>query len=127
MGCISEMLLVFSAETLRASIINDQCAFTDCIHTHESGRCSWCWDLIHCTVKLLQLSQRDFRSGQLSTTRQFLGIVQESACTSHHFQVVCCMQPHACRVREFNNVIVVQDVPVVYSSQDCSGMFKLLV
>lgn len=107
------LLLMISVASLAASILISQ------------GNVPGCWDSINCTVTLLQLPQHGFRPGPLSTARQFLGTAQESARTTDHFQIVCHMQPHACRVREFNNMV--QDMPVVYSSQDRSGMPKLLV
>lgn len=109
------LLLMISVPSLAASILISQ------------GNVPGCWDLINCTVKLLQLPQNGFGPGPLSTARQSLGTVQESARTSGHFQIVRCMQPHACRLREFNNMIMVQDMPVVHGSQDRSGMLKLLV
>lgn len=110
-----DILLMISVASLAASIVISQ------------GNISGCLDLITCTVKLLQLPEHDFRPGPLGTARQFLGTVQELAHTSDHFQIVCCMQPHVWRVRQFNNMVMVQDMSVVYHSQDHSGMLKLLV
>lgn len=106
-GDVGHLLLMISVASLAASVLINQ--------SNVPG----CWDLINCTVKLLQLPRCDLRPGPLSTARQFLGMVQESACTGDHFQIICCMQPRACRVRQFN-MVMVWDMPVVYRSQDHS-------
>lgn len=90
------LLLMISVASPAASILISQ------------GNVPGCWDLTNCTVELLQLPQRGFRPGPLRTARQFLGTAQESAHTADHFQIICSMEPLACRVREFNNMVIFQ-------------------